>query len=154
MSLFHSEKIELWTYSHRIVGSQDCKLLLLTAWSKASSHRFIDASVVQRSAAEAAACKFGAPLAEGAAGRDGIATEFLQKLGIRGALPLPPAPPGRLLGELEKHQNFGQQKRCSRAPKWSPSCTRGGTQNREKREKRLLGPLPKLAEKSVAFRAL
>ena len=32
----------------------------------------------------------------GAAGRDGIATEFLQKLGIRGAHPLPPAPTRRL----------------------------------------------------------
>ena len=49
----------------------------------------------------------------GAAGRDGIATEFLQKLGFRGSPPLPPAPRA---GVTKKHQNFGQQKNRSRAP--------------------------------------
>ena len=47
-------------------------------------------------AAEGVALKIRRTPRRGAAGRDGIATEFLQKLGIRGAHPLPPAPPGRL----------------------------------------------------------
>ena len=42
------------------------------------------------------ALKFGAPLAGGAAGRDGIATEKKLQEGFRWAPPLPPAPPVHL----------------------------------------------------------
>ncbi len=108
-------------------------------------------------AAEGVALKIRRTPRRGAAGRDGIATEFPSKLGFRGHTPCRPPLTGTSLLQLENHQILGPQKKRSRAPKWSPSCTPAGTQNRQKREQMpsasSLGPLPEIAEKSVAFLA-
>ena len=53
-------------------------------------------------AAEGVALKIRRTPRRGAAGRDGIATEFLAETRIQGAHPLPPASPGRLSFSLRK----------------------------------------------------
>ena len=106
-------------------------------------------------AAEGVALKIRRTPRRGAAGRDGIATKFPSKLGFRGHTLCRRPLRAASVGELEKHRKIGQQKKRSRAPKWSPSCTPAGTQNRQKREKTALRsslkPIPEIAEKSVAF---
>ena len=102
-------------------------------------------------AAEGVALKIRRTPRRGAAGRDGITTEVLADTENSGSKPLLPA---FTIKHLEKQQNLGPKKKRSRAPKWAPSVTPAGTQNRKKREKTALrsylGPLPEIAEKSVA----
>ena len=81
-------------------------------------------------AAEGVALKIRRTPRRGAAGRDGIATEFPSKLGFRGHTLLCRPLHGASPGELENRRNLGPQKKRLQAPKRSPFGDPAGTQNR------------------------
>ena len=100
-------------------------------------------------AAEGVALKIRRTPRRGAAGRDGIATEFSSKLGFRGSPPLPPAPGSKRTGDSENRRNSRAQKKRSRAPKLSLLGARRASKI-VKNVKKVIPELPRIpSENSV-----